>query len=236
MSDIRWFGFPKKPDVKTERSPVAPDDRAKAIENLRAIGRVNLDHYLEEIDPQKLLNSSVGSTAECVTLDELDQYSQIDFKLGSVPAHISQCHYCSDAVRAYRAAKIRALKPESKVKSTVWLQALGPVSLKFNSVEFDLVLQCQNALTSLKSQDVTVEGLDNIFENVKCHNVFLVDSDELVGRTYRARFIAKPSHKLIGELDPGSDFCDWVRVTGFTDSGVKFTASDLMCFRRELDD
>lgn len=184
---------------------------------------LDLDRYLEEIDPERLFGEPVGPTADCLRLDDLEIYSAS--KAPQLPPHVRECEPCRQALQLYQAVKERSSGAIAGARPLIWLEG-NTIDLSGVPVEFGLCLKTAGAIT-LDPVQVMVQG---IFDEISC-NLDIVDADELAGCTYTAKCRAKPSPKLLEKLDVGEDFWDRVEITGRTRSGQSFRTSDLVHFR-----
>lgn len=226
--DNLWKLFLSTKYVRPKGShPALSKDREHAITALKAIGRVDVDRYLERIDPRTLLVSPIGATEECLTIEDLEEYSELSVGLKPVAPHLSLCSDCYEALRVYQSVKKRALDPVGEVDPFFWVDPPDPIELRPANVEFALTLQCKH-MPALDPSWLSAEG---VFDKIDCRDVVLLDSDELVGSTFRAHFVAVPPAKLLRTLGPPTDFCDWLRVTVQTRTGERITSSELMRFR-----
>jgi|SRR5208282_3167404 len=219
------FRTKKNPLVDSQLpKAVSLEDGERAMAELRRTGGVDMDRFLEEIEPGHLFASRVGPTASCLTLDDLETYGSSDFSPQQTPPHLLECDNCRQALRVYKAVKERALQTSAGLCPMVWVEA-DAIELTGATVEFVLKLKTVGNV-SLDPVKVSVLG---VFDEVSC-DVDVVESDALVGSIYNARCSARPLAALMQKLGAGMEFCDWLQVSGRTQAGQSFKASDLVRF------
>jgi hypothetical protein len=217
-----------KPDRtnRTTRPPVSMNDAERAVEALRLKGRVDMDAYLERIDVRSVMQSPLGPTADCLTLEQLEEYVS---GTGDRPeaAHLAGCEDCTAALNAYLAVRERPLEVVARKPIEISVDVDDLIELALEEVKFDVMLQAQAAFEMSPAQ-LTIDN--GVFGQARCKAIQIVDSPVGGGYTYRATCVAKPSKKLFASLEAGTEIVDWVKIGGVTKTGEQFSATDLVRF------
>src|SRR6266550_4290813 len=149
----------KKNPLVDNRLPnaVSLEDAERALAELRRTGGVDMDRFLGEIEPERLLASPVGPTASCLTLDDLESCSASDFSPQQIPPHLLECEDCRQALHVYKAVKERVLQTSAGFGPVVWVEA-DAIELTGATVEFGLKLKTPGNV-SLAPPTVSVLGV-----------------------------------------------------------------------------
>lgn len=211
--------------------PVSLEDGRKALDALRARGRVDVDAFLNKLDVTRILEGPIGPTEQCLTLNQLEQYA---FNPVTELPHLAECASCTNALRAYRAVKERPSGPLRQpwripVPQVISFGVAVPevIDLVPAEFQFDVMLQADSVLDVLPA-DIKVANA--VFSDIHCQAIDMVDSDPETGWTYRASCIARRKDELLSSFQPGAEFVDWIRVSGKNKTGQTFAASDLARF------
>ncbi len=220
------FRFKKNPVIAT-RLPdaISMEDGEKALAKLRDKGRANLDRYLEEIDPERLFAEPIGSTPDCLRLDDLDTYSAAELAPGKVPAHVLECEECRQTLRLYQAVKEQGVGALDLTPAFVCLE-VNPIDLCAAPVSFGLTLKTAEGI-NLEPIQISVQG---VFDQISC-DLEPVECDDLAGSIYTAKCLGTPSRDLLNKIGNVDEFMDWIQISGRTRSGRAFKTSDLVRFQ-----
>jgi len=211
--------------------PVSLGDGQDALERLRARGRVDVDSFLSKLDVTRILHEPIGPTAQCLTLDQLEQYAfgpVIDLP------HLAECDSCANALRAYRAVKERSAVPAGnplgvpvREEMAFGVEVPEVIELGLADLQFDVVLQVDSVLDV---QPADLKVANSLFTDIYCKAIDVVDSDAEARWTYRARCVGRRQDAMVRGFEPGAKFVDWIQVSGRNTAGQTFDASDLARF------
>src|SRR5439155_3802000 len=130
----------------SSQPPVTMADREEAIARLRALApSVELDRYLADIDPKRLLESRIGPTDECITFNDLEEYTVRQRPLGSTAVHLATCEECTEALKLYQRVQDRSLREERNRVPQVSVRRTKAIALHPGIVAFDLELVSSGA-------------------------------------------------------------------------------------------
>lgn len=210
---------------RTTRQPISMKEAEQAVEALRLKGRVDMDAYLERIDVRSVMQSPMGPTADCLTLEQLEEYVS---PTGDRPeaAHLAGCEDCTAALNAYLAVRERPLEDVARKPIEVSVDVDDLVQFALKQVKFDVMLQARTAL-EMSPAKLTIDN--GLIGQARCKTIQIVESPLGGGYTYRATCVAKPS-KLFASLVAGTEIVDVVKIGGVTKTGEQFSATDLVCF------
>ncbi len=211
---------PRQPLVP-ESEPVSLQDGLSAGDALRGRGRVDIDAYLSKLDVPHVLDSPLGPTADCLTLSQLEEYA-----FGAVTnlPHLTSCDNCANALRAYRAVKERSLEPG---RQSITVEVRGMIDLVKVQSQFNVMLLVDSTL-DMRPGDLRIANA--AFREIRCSAIEMVDAHPDKGWTYKAVCVAQPNTELMSACEPGVEFVDWIKVSGTSQAGRTFTASDLARF------
>lgn len=213
--------FPSFPRLK----PVSRADSQRALAALRDTWHEDFDSYLQEIEPTTLLQRKIGPTKDCLTVEGLADCLESPLEM----SHLAQCKDCSEVFQVYQSVKQTTLDTRHRPDIECWLEPVDRLEIGDYPFKFKLHLQ---------SNDPTPSTLDQIhiesgFGNIRCENIQRIPEGASAGATYVAHCVAKAHAGLLADFKRGSDFCDWIKVTGKTGSGTPFTAAQLVQLTRK---
>lgn len=209
------------------RHAVTLADGERAIAALRARGRVDIDRYLAEIDATRLLASRVGPTEECLVVDSLDQYIDVPGLL-SLPPHVSQCTYCTEALRVYATVRSRAMGEQwDRSHLKLWVEPIDMIYVRETPTEFNITLQANQSINLLPC-NVKMASATGIMGKIDCQEVHVLESHELAGSTYRALCVVEPAAGVLNGKVRTDRVLDHLRISGHTSTGQSFATGGLV--------
>lgn len=232
-------------------APVSMKDRDAAIADLRSSRWLDVDAFLSDIKPERLLHSRLGPSGDCLTVDDL---SRLDL-VGSVSGlpHLAACEPCFEAVRTYAALRKSTLDSKATRHGNVWISHGATIVLGPHPVEFDLVLESDIPIAAGQVQ----ASLGSVFNRISCaeavplfvphralnpsravvvglqrsHAATLLEAEPIT--SYQIRFVGQPSIEIIKKMPTGYVLCDRLKLSGKFEDGRSFDATDLVRLQRQ---
>jgi hypothetical protein len=204
---------------------------------------------MQEVDAETLLKEPLGSTSDCLSVDEIASYDSLlqtiwekdefstERDIRALDNHLSSCEECQKNLKLYRALELQTKElPELETEQNELIASIHeeevPNILQGSEAEYKCHVMVEGGPPGeVLTVDESTVSLHGSFYSSQRNtiNTTLQPVEPGDSLTFSASFQINFGKPFEGKA---RSLCDWLEISGKTTSGRSFRARSLKCFKR----